>query len=73
MIAQKKKNVKKWTSPHHQAVRYVLYPLIVFLVWILYGLKVTKFKEENNRQYLYFMGRFFVWNYRCVVCAAFFT
>ena len=52
MIAQKKKNVKKWTSPHHQAVRYVLYPLIVFLVWILYGLKVTKFKEENNRQYL---------------------
>ena len=52
MIAQKNKRVKKWTSPHHQAVRYVLYPLIVFLVWILYGLKVTKFKEENNRQYL---------------------
>lgn len=52
MIAQKKKSVKKWTSPHHQVVRFVLYPLIVFLVWLLYGLKVTKFKEENDRQYL---------------------
>lgn len=52
MIAEKKKSVKKWIKPRHQVVRYVLYPLIVFLVWFLYGLKVTKFKEENNRQYL---------------------
>ena len=52
MIAEKKKRVKKWTTPRHQVVRYVLYPLIVFLVWILYGLKVTKFQEENDRQYL---------------------
>ena len=52
MIAEKKKKAKKWTTPRHQVVRYVLYPLIVFLVWILYGLKVTKFKEENDRQYL---------------------
>ena len=52
MIAEKKKKTKKWTTPRHQVVRYVLYPLIVFLVWLLYGLKVTKFKEENDRQYL---------------------
>lgn len=52
MIAQKKKNVKKWTLPRHQVVRNVLYPLIVFLVWLLYGFRVTKFQEENNRQYL---------------------
>ena len=52
MLTEKKKSVKKWTTPRHQVVRYVLYPLIVFLVWLLYGLKVTKFKEENNRQYL---------------------
>ena len=52
MIAEKKKKTKKWTTPRHQVVRYVLYPLIVFLVWVLYGFKVTKFKEENNRQYL---------------------
>ena len=52
MLTEKKKSVKKWTTPRHQVVRYVLYPLIVFLVWVLYGFKVTKFKEENNRQYL---------------------
>ena len=52
MLTEKKKSVKKWTTPRHQVVRHVLYPLIVFLVWLLYGLKVTKFKEENNRQYL---------------------
>ena len=52
MIAEKKKTVKKWTSFHHQIVRYVLYPLIVFLIWLMYGFKVTKFKEENDRQYL---------------------
>ena len=52
MIAQRKKSVKKWTNPRHQVVRYVLYPLIVFLIWLLYGFKVTKFKEENDRQYL---------------------
>ena len=52
MIAEKKKRVKKWTTPRHQVVRYVLYPLVAFLIWILYGLKVTKFQEENDRQYL---------------------
>ena len=52
MIAEKKKKAKKWTTPRHKAVRYVLYPLIVFLIWIFYGFKVTKFKEENGRQYL---------------------
>ena len=52
MIAEKNKSVKKWTTPRHQVVRHVLYPLIVFLVWFLYGLKVTKFKEEKDRQYL---------------------
>ena len=52
MIAEKKKKAKKWTSSHHQVVRYVLYPLITFLVWVLYGFKVTRFKEENDRQYL---------------------
>lgn len=52
MIAQKKKSAKKWTLPRHQVVRQVLYPLIVFLVWLLYGFQVTKFTEENDRQYL---------------------
>ena len=52
MIAQKKKKTKKWTTPRHQVIRIVLYPLITFLIWILYGFKVTKFKEENDRQYL---------------------
>ena len=52
MIAQKKKNVKKWTAPRHQVIRHVLYPLVMLLVWLLYRFKVTRFKEENNRQYL---------------------
>ena len=52
MIAQKKRSVKKWIHPHHQVVRHVLFPLVAFLVWLLYRFKVTRFKEENNRQYL---------------------
>ena len=52
MSAEKKKKTKKWTTPRHQVIRHVLYPLIVFLIWVLYGFKVTKFKEENGRQYL---------------------
>lgn len=52
MSAEKKKKTKKWTTPRHQVIRHALYPLIVFLIWVLYGFKVTKFKEENGRQYL---------------------
>lgn len=51
-MAEKKKRTKKWIQPHHKVVvpflKFFLAPIISWM----YGLKVEKFKEENDRQYL---------------------
>ena len=51
-MAEKKKTAKKWIQPRHKVITAILRPLIAPLVKLLYGLKVEKFREEGQRQYL---------------------
>lgn len=51
-MAEKKKNAKKWTHPRHRWVRNLLGGPVGLYIRLVYGLKVTKFKEEKGRQYL---------------------
>lgn len=51
-MAEKKKKAKKWTHPRHRWARVLLGGPVGLYIRLVYGLKVTKFKEENGRQYL---------------------
>ena len=52
MIAQKKKNVKKWIKPRHNIVVPFLRESFRPIALWMYHIKIEKFKEENGRQYL---------------------
>ena len=43
---------QKWTHPRHRAVRTLLGWAMDLYIRAVYGLRVTKFQEEGNRQYL---------------------
>lgn len=50
-MAEKKK-IKKWTHPRHRVVRVILGWAFDLYIRAVYGLKVERFQEENDRQYL---------------------
>lgn len=51
-MKQKKKKNKKWIKPRHKVVRALLQIPISLLCKMLYGVKITKYKETNRRPYL---------------------
>ena len=51
-MKQKKKKNKKWTKPRHKVVRALLNLPIKLLCKMLYGIKITKFKDSKKRPYL---------------------
>lgn len=51
-MAEKKKKAKRWIQPQHKVVIPLLRGLLKPVILWMYGLKVEKFREENNRQYL---------------------
>ena len=52
MIAQKKKNVKKWLKRRHKIVVPFLRECFRPIALWMYHIKIEKFKQENGRQYL---------------------
>ncbi|MBQ3103407.1 MAG: 1-acyl-sn-glycerol-3-phosphate acyltransferase [Oscillospiraceae bacterium] len=53
---QKKKKKEKWIKPRHKIVRNLLIPIIYLLTVLMYGVKVRRFKEQGDRQYLILMN-----------------
>ncbi len=51
-MKKKKKKNKKWIKPRHKVVRLLLQAPISLLCKIRYGVKITKFKDEQKRPYL---------------------
>ena len=47
-----KKKKQKWVKPRHFLFRHLLFPIIVPLTYLKYGVKVEKFKLEKGKQYL---------------------
>ena len=52
MIAQKKKNVKKWLKRRHEIVVPFLRECFRPIALWMYHIKIERFKQENGRQYL---------------------
>ena len=52
----KQKKKKTWMRYRHRVVRNIAYVLIGTYVHLTYGLKVRKFKEQENRPYLIIMN-----------------
>ncbi len=48
----KKKNNKKWIKPRHLVVRNIAYAILKPYSSLKYGLKVEKFRDQENRPYL---------------------
>lgn len=53
---QKKKKREKWIKPRHKIVRDILIWIIHPLTVLMYGVKVRRFKEQGDRQYLILMN-----------------
>ena len=53
-MAEKKKNQKKnpWMRFRHRVVRNIAYAVLAPVVYFKYGMRVQKFKEQENRPYL---------------------
>jgi 1-acyl-sn-glycerol-3-phosphate acyltransferase len=47
-----KNKKKKWVRLRHYVVRIVAWPVIALMVWLKYGTKIERFKQENGRKYL---------------------
>ena len=46
------KKKKKWVRFRHSVVRVVAWPVVALMVWLKYGTRIEKFKQENGRKYL---------------------
>ena len=51
-MAEKKKNNKNWIRPRHAVIRNILYCILTPYRKIRYGIKIDKFREQENRPYL---------------------
>jgi 1-acyl-sn-glycerol-3-phosphate acyltransferase len=47
-----KKSVKKWIKLRHRVVRNIAYAILGPVVYLKYGMRVQKFKEQEKRPYL---------------------
>ena len=50
-----KKN-EKWIKTRHKVTTWVLRPVFLLAIWIRYGVKIEKFKQQGDRSYLIVMN-----------------
>ncbi len=53
---KKKKKTKKWTRFRHKVYTFLGRPVLALLCRTMYGIRVTRFKEQGGRQYLVLMN-----------------